>query len=53
MARTAFVALACGMLGAASALKVVSPESGTTVVSGRWAVVQVVPCNHAYACFLL
>ena len=37
MARTAFVALACGMLGAASALEVVTPSDGSVVVADRWA----------------
>lgn len=35
MARTAFIALACGMLGAASALEVVTPADGDIVVSSR------------------
>lgn len=35
MARTAFVALACGVLGAANALEVVTPSEGLTVVADR------------------
>lgn len=35
MVRTAFVALACGMLGAANALKVVTPSEGLTVIADR------------------
>ena len=35
MARTAFVALACGMLSAASALTVVTPEEGQVVIADR------------------
>lgn len=35
MARTAFVALACGMLSTAAALKVVTPSEGEIVVSSR------------------
>lgn len=35
MARTAFVALACGVLGSANALKVVTPSEGLTVVADR------------------
>ncbi|CAM9957922.1 unnamed protein product [Ectocarpus fasciculatus] len=35
MARTGFVALACGMLGAANALKVVTPSEGLTVIAER------------------
>lgn len=35
MARTAFVALACGMLGTAAALEVVTPSEGDMVVASR------------------
>lgn len=35
MARTTFVALACGMLGVASALEVVTPAEGDMVVASR------------------
>ncbi|CAM9888516.1 unnamed protein product, partial [Laminaria digitata] len=35
MARTAFVALAVGMIGAANALKVVTPSEGLTVIADR------------------
>lgn len=35
MARTAFVALACGMLGAASALEVVTPSMDQVVIADR------------------
>jgi len=35
MARTAFVALACGVLGAASALEVTYPSSGEVVIADR------------------
>lgn len=37
MARVAFFAVAAAMLGAASALEVVSPAEGSTVVADRWA----------------
>lgn len=35
MVRTGFVALACGMLGAANALQVKTPAEGLTVIADR------------------
>lgn len=35
MARSAFVALACGVLSTASALKVATPSEGDIVVASR------------------